>query len=80
MAARGIRDTRMNPGRLVGRTGIQPARAPHYGRPVMTNQHMIAPASPPHVPVGMPPGIQGPQPVAPQGPGMVAPMNPRTAI
>jgi hypothetical protein len=70
MAARGIRDTRM------GHPGIQPSRGPHLGRPVMTHQPMIRPASPPGLPSGMPPGLQGPQPVNPAGPVGIQPSAP----
>jgi hypothetical protein len=84
MAARGIRDSRM-----MGRPGVQVARGPKLGHPVMTHNPMVRPVAPvglrqpvmPQVapvsaPAGMPAGLQGPVPVNPAGPTNIQPIAP----
>lgn len=77
MAARGIRDMRMGPGAHMGRLGIEPARAPHFGRPVMTKNPMVRPAAPAGMAVGNPPAVQGPIPANPAGPPAIGPSAPQ---
>jgi len=86
MAARGIRDSRMTG---MARPGVQVARGPKLGHPVMARGPMVRPMAPvgmrqpvvPHiapvgVPAGMPAGLQGPTPVNPAGPMNVQPLAP----
>lgn len=91
MAARGIRDTRMGGGHLMGGGGrpLQVARPPSMGKPVMTQGHMVRPVQPrglkgpqlPHIspvsaPSGMPSAVNTPQQVNPAGPMNVMPVTP----
>jgi hypothetical protein len=78
MAARSIRNMRQGPGAPMGRLGVQPARAPHFGRPVMTKSPMVRPSTPPGLPPGNPTAVQGPIPVSPgMGPPNIGPAAPK---
>ena len=63
----------------MGRLGIQPARAPHFGRPVMTKGPMVRPTAPMGLPQGNPTAVQGPIPVNPAGPMNTGPIAPPPA-
>jgi hypothetical protein len=67
----------MAPGKPMGRLGIQPAKAPHFGRPVMSKAGpMVRAATPKGLPAGNPTAVQGPIPVNPAGPMDTGPVMP----
>jgi hypothetical protein len=66
----------MAPGKPMGRLGIQPAKAPHFGRPVMSKAAMVRAATPMGLPAGNPTAVQGPIPANPAGPMNTGPVVP----